>query len=549
MSITVTNDRISIETSTLLAEIEGAHLVRLADRKTGTEFIDDYEGIHPLELYFRNGDAIGAETGQSITVKRVSDHVARVIIEGEFSGRELFIRVDPETGDLCVRPSAESVRHALQAVRWKFTFDPDCTFILPFRGGHSFRAGDTHIPQGRTLWPSDWNVQLAVIEHDGVAMMVHSEDTQFIYKALTVTAEENRIGLGFESEAQGPLGDNRTAGGVEWRINTYADGWQQAADRYRDWMANSYSLADKRKDRPEWVEQTTLAVSWVSSHPGLLEPLAKLNPPEQTLIHLDKWRSDPYDVNYPKYEPSEEGRAFVKQAGEMGFKIAPHHNYFGCCKTNPVYDRVRDWHARDPVKCEPQGWFFYNDEEQIQYKMSYIHAGLARWRRELIDNVLLARDALITPAAFLDQTYHTWNTDNSPVESLTMAAGLVLLQEEFAWAAPDLVLVGENLTELSFQRQGFAQLHSPGWYHPQPEHAEVCHPICSYLWRGHSRYFAYLGIEPDNDCFEHGVGIYQKFEAIPSLVCRQEIAENPALLDPECEKMKLLKEWIEECGK
>ena len=380
MPLTVADSRISVETPTLLAEINGAHLVRLMDRKTGTEFINDSQGIHPLELYFQNGDAIGAEAGQTCTVRRVSDHVARVIIEGEYSGRELFIRVDPETGDLCVRPSAESIRHALQAVRWKFTFAPDCTFILPFRGGHVFRAGDAHIPQGRTQWPSDWNAQLAIIERDGVAMMVHSEDVQCIYKALTATTEEDHIGLGFESEAQGPLGDNRTAGGVEWRINTYG-GWQRAAGRYRDWMEKTYALADKRKVRPEWVEEISMAVSWVSSDQALLEPLSKLNPPEQTLIHLDQWRSDPYDVNYPKYEPSDEGRNFVAAASKMGFRVIPHHNYFGCCKTNPVYDRVRDWHVRDPIKGEPQGWFFYNDEEKIQYRMSYIHAGLARWRQ------------------------------------------------------------------------------------------------------------------------------------------------------------------------
>ena len=120
------------------------------------------------------------------------------------------------------------------------------------------------------------------------------------------------------------------------------------------------------------------------------------------------------------------------------------------------------------------------------------------------------------------------------------------MQEEFAWAAPDFVLAGENLTELSFQRECFAQLHSPGWYHPQPEHADMCHPICSTLWKGHSRYFGYLGVEPDNEGIEHGIGIYRKFGAIPTIICRKEIAENTALLDPGCERMKLVREWIEE---
>ena len=62
------------------------------------------------------------------------------------------------------------------------------------------------------------------------------------------------------------------------------------------------------------TQKISLAVSWASTNPQLLDGLAKLHPPEETLIHLDHWRTDPYDINYPAYEPTPATRAYLEKA-------------------------------------------------------------------------------------------------------------------------------------------------------------------------------------------------------------------------------------------
>lgn len=545
MRLTVRGTALTAETTTFKAEFEGPSLKSLFDKATGTEFISRDAGHCPVELYFADGETVGEISKSRCTVHPLSDTVARILLEGPDSDCELFLRLDVETGDLCVSPGAACSRVGLRSVRWNTPLVPEANIVIPYDGGREFRAGAALPVTKRMEWPSHWNAQLAIAEHGGASLMIHSEDRSFTYKALSVSGDAAGVALGFESEQIGPLDDNRTAGGVEWRLNTYAGDWHAPADRYRDWMVRSYELDNKRADRPAWADEVTLAVCWVGNNLKLLEPLAKLNPPENTLIHQDKWREDPYDVNYPRYVASGEGRTFVAEAQAMGFRVMPHCNYFGCCKTNPLYEQVKDWQVRDIPKKEPQGWFFQIEGTDDHYQMAYIHAGLGKWRRALVDNVLGASRDLQVPAMFLDQTYHTWNTDNPPVENMTMLEGLYALQEEFAQASPSLVLAGENLTEISFQRQAFAQLHNPGWWHAQPETVAVSHPICAYLWGGHSRYVGYVGVEPDNPCLANAVAVYSKMGALPTLVARDDVAENTALIAPDAEGGKIVREWIE----
>ena len=395
--------------------MEGATLVSVVDRKTGAEFCRKDSAPFPLELVYINKDVLASDKHLAVEVKLLSPLVARVLLLGNDSDRELFVRLDPENGDLCVSPAGHGERRGLQAVRWNIPFASDVKLILPCRNGIEV-AGDREItPSERTRWPSDWNAQLAIAQACCASMMIHSEDTHFKYKALNFRRDDGLAALGFESEQVAPLWENRAAGGVEWRINTYEGDWHAPADRYREWMAQTYRLEAKRAARPEWVEGVSLAVCWASSNPQLLDSLAKVHPPEETLIHLDQWRTSPYDVKYPEYIPTDEASAYLEKANAMGFKVMPHFNYFGCCKTHPVYQDVRDWHVRDVAKNEPQGWFFARQGTDSFYRMAYIHAGLAKWRRELIDNVVGACDRVKAPAAFLDQTYHAWNCDQGIV--------------------------------------------------------------------------------------------------------------------------------------
>lgn len=547
MGIRVEKQSIIVESDRFTARLDKGTLTSLIDRKTGAEFCRKDVLPFPLELVYVNQEILGADGQHEVAVKAMSPHVARVILKGNDSDRELFVRLDPATGDLCVRPSGQSGRTGLLAVRWSIPFARETKLVLPVRNGIEVVSGQKVLPRARNRWPTEWNAQLAIAQRDGASMMIRSEDTRFKYKALSYRNDEGLSTLGFESEQVAPLRDNRTAGGVEWRINTYDGDWRTPADRYREWMERTYRLSEKRATRPKWVNNITLAVSWASSNPQLLDSLAKIHPPEETLIHLDRWRTSPYDVKYPEYIPTEQAVAYIEKANKMGFKVMPHFNYFSCCTTHPLYEEIKTWHVRDLVKDKPQSWFQRKRGTNPSYEMGYIHSGLAKWRRELIDNVIAACDKTAAPVAFLDQTYHAWNSNPGIVENMTMVEGSWLLQEEMSYIRPELVLAGENLTEISFQREAFAQAHPVGWGNMLPRHVKAAHPICSYLWKGHSRLIGYIQLEPWNPRIDVSVEIHRKMGVLPTLVARERSAADPSLLDPaKNHAIKRILEWVKE---
>jgi len=547
VQIRVEEQSLIVESVRFTARLDGAALTSLVDRKTGAEFCRGEALTFPVELLYFNKNVAGRDKDQEVAVKLMSPHVARVILRGSDTDRELFVRLDAKTGDLCVRPSGQSKRRGLQAVRWNIPFAREATLVLPARNGIEVVSGRKVLPAARNRWPNEWNAQLAIAQRGAASMMIHSEDTGFKYKALSFRCDDGLSTLGFESEQVAPLRENRTAGGVEWRINTYDGDWHAPADRYRDWMEQTYELSAKRASRPDWVDDISLAVCWASSNPQLLDSLAKVHPPKETLIHVDRWRTSPYDVKYPEYIPTEQAMAFLKKANAMGFKVMPHFNYFSCCKTHPLYKEVEPWHVRDILRNTPQGWFIHMGGTNSFYQMAYIHSGLAKWRRELIDNVVAACDKLSAPVAFLDQTYHAWNSNPGTVENMNMVEGSWLLQEELSYIRPELVLAGENLTEISFQREAFAQTHPVGWGGMQPKHVEAAHPICSYLWKGHTRMIGYIELEPWNPRIDVSVDIHRKMGVLPTFVARERSAAQPHLLDPaRNHAIKRILEWVKE---
>jgi len=193
---------------------------------------------------------------------------------------------------------------------------------------------------------------------------------------------------------------------------------------------------------------------------------------------------------------------------------------------------------------EPEGWY-WPPQTHDYTRMAYIHPGLGLWRRTLIDAVREACAGLQAPAAFLDQTLCTWNTDNGLVENLTTAAGLRKMQEEFSAIEPGLVLAGEGLNEISFQRQCFAQAHiHDGWGELQDRHIPAAHSICAFLWQGHSRLVGYYHLGPQDKDAEIGIEVYRRMGALPTLICN-----DPALIQADQPVVKRLLELAGQGGK
>jgi hypothetical protein len=354
------------------------------------------------------------------------------------------------------------------------------------------------------------------------------------FKGLNLSRNGTRTELGFDTEAPGPVWENRTAGGIEWRISVTAGDWRTPAGRYRDRLREVDDLERMRRGRPDWVDSISLAQCWASPNLEMLDALAEVHPPGETLIHLSNWRTEKYDVNYPDYTPTEKALEYMKKAKEMGFHVMPHFNYFAVYYEHPFFQEVRDFQLRSVDKNEPQGWH-WPPETHDYTRMAYIHPGLGLWRMKLIDVVIDACSKMGTDTAFIDQTLCTWNTDNGLVQGLSTVGGLSVLQEEFANVEPGLVLTGEGLNEVSFVREAFAQAHiHNGWGDLTEDHVEAAHPICSFLWEPHTRLLGYYHhLNPKNKNVDLCIEVYRRMGAIPTIV-----TNNPDDLRNPGEAMK-----------
>lgn len=520
MKIWQEGNRLWIDAPHFMAQWEGAALVSVVAKQNDSEFCRP-GSMYPLQFYYVHEDTLDADKHQKVEVHVLSEWAARVILTGADSERELLIRLDPVNGDLCITPSGQSARRGVAAIRWNIAFAPETTLILPCVNGLKVEKERTLPRTKRFPWPFTWNAQLAIAQTNGMSLMVHAEDTNCKFKALNLKREEQGTStLGFESEQVGPLWDNRTAGGVEWRLNVYAGDWQTPASRYRNWLSSAYPLAAIRAARPAWVDEMSLNIMWAGTNPLLLDRLAQVYPPSKVLIMMASWRTSKFDINYPDYYPTDETRRFMAKANTMGYHVMPYFNYFSCSNDHVLFDTLRDWQLRSPFRNEPQGWYWPPDTYDYT-RNGYIHPGLARWRRILIDRVRSACLSLGASIAFIDQTLCAWNTDNGLVENMTTVEGLHRLQEEFAAIQPDLMLAGEGCNEISFQRESFAQAHIRETIHPggvlTPEHVAMSVPICSFLWQGHTRLLGYYHLDAWEKDMELGIEVYRNLGAMPTL--------------------------------
>jgi hypothetical protein len=518
--ISVEGQKLFVESKNFTAEFTGACLTSLIDLKRKTQFCRRDESAFPIELFFVDEDVLKQDKKQKIEVKPLSDLAARVVITGASTDRELFVRLDPVTGDLCVTPGGRSLRRrGLLSVRWNISFTHEADIIMPCVNGIFVENDRGFPPNARFGWPWGWNAQLVIVEQNNCSLMIHSEDKAFKYKSLNLFRNDGLTTLGFESEQVGPVWQNDSAGGVEWRLNTYEGNWKTPAKRHRGWMNRTYNLEEKRANRPKWVDDISFTLQWANADVNLLEALAKVYPPEKTLIHLSNWRTSKYDIDYPDYIPSEQAKAFMKKANDMKFKVMLHYNFWAVDINHPVFQQLRQWQVRSVARNELQGWYWPPTTYDYT-QMAYIHPGSGIWRRILIDAVLNSSRKIKAPAVFLDQTFCTWNTDNGMVENMTTMEGMRQLQEEFVAIHPDIVLAGEELHEISFQRECFAQAHIfDGWGELKPHHIPVAHPICSFLWEGHTRLVGYYHLNPSDKDVDIGIEVYRRMGAIPTLIC------------------------------
>ncbi len=476
-TVQVRDDKIFIETSTLSAVISAGYLTSLKSRLNGEEYISssDEKAGSALQIIYPLGEIVdlGAENYGKISLHEVSAQKAQIVFHGWNGDGLLTIATDDATGDLIIEPSAYSSRPGVMACRWNIPgIRHDLSLTAPLFQGIKLKLDDPLIRESRWIWPYSWEAGLAILQSSDGGFWVHTEDTNFRYKALMTGNKADPFSLGFDSEAYGPLDNNLAAGGLGWRINVFRGDWKVPAARYRDWLWKSYDLEKEEEKRLPWIHDVKFAISWCPGDTEILDALARKIPPGKVLLHFPDWRTDIYDQNYPAYVASEKGKGFIRKCNEMGFHVMPHFNSIDMDPSNPAYTWIRDFQYRHAETKKLMGWSWVDgrvlgvpesNQSRIENRdknvMIKVHPGLSMWRSILGENIRKAGRELDLGTVFIDVTLVTQNLHNCLVESTTSTEGMKKLIGHVGSLGRGLVVGGEGLNEITMQGLSFAQAH------------------------------------------------------------------------------------------
>jgi hypothetical protein len=539
-SVVVQDDKVYIETYTLIAVIEKGVLLSLRSKISGEEFIEkpDINYFRALQILYSNNEIINVneEKFGSIKTRQISDRSAEILFHNWDGDGVLFITVDAETGDLLIEPSAYSSRPGVRACRWNMSgLKPGLELVAPFFQGIKLKLDDPLIKNNRWEWPHSWEAGLAIFQSREGGFWVHTQDNRYRYKAIQTGLESDPYVIGFDSEAYGPLDNNLNAGGICWRINTFQGDWHTPAENYRKWYWKAYNLESEEQRRQPWINDVKLALSWCPGKPEILDALAKKVSPEKVLLHFSDWRTDGYDENYPDYNASKSAKAFIKKCSEMGFHVMPHFNSIDMDPSHPVYAQVRDFQYRSVETKKLQGWSWYkgrsigvpesnvnrldNRDKKVMVK---IHPGLTMWRSILGENILKAVRELSLDTVFIDVTLCIWNIHNCLVESMAPTEGMNRLIRQVERLGDGLVVGGEGLNEIIAQGQSFAQAHLFKSWHSSIEGLERaggCN-LNEFLFGKLCRTFGYSGLGGRDENEELRMQIHLEHGAIPTITIR-----------------------------
>ena len=551
VSLRVDGLRIFVETATLAAVLDAGRLVSLRSRRTGEEFLDGKAGEGPsLALLYRGGERVpvtAARFGQ-VSVHALSETRAEVVVAAWDADGTIVVTADAETGDLVLQPGAFSSRPGVRACRLTMAgIRPGLDLVAPFFQGARLALEDSLVRDSHWPWPMHWEAALAILAGRDSGFWVHARDDRYRYKALHVGSPEGARSLGFDCEAWGPIDDNRSAGGLAWRVNVFDGDWTVPASRYRDWLWTAHGLAARERERREWVRGVGFAVSWCPGQPEILDALAAWLPPRRVLLHYPDWRTLPYDEGYPTFEPSDAAKAFTARARAMGFRLMPHFNSVDMDPSHPVYARVRDFEYRDVETKRVQGWAWHeersigvpesntarlgNRDKKVMVK---IHPGLGLWRSILGTAVQDAARALDLETVFLDVTLVSQNLHNCFVEGLTSSEGMLRLVDHVAGLGGGLVVGGEGRNEVTAQGLSFAQAHLfRSWQENAEglERAGGC-PLGELLFGRLCRTIGYSALSGRDEQQALRLRVHESLGAIPTITVdsAEEIRQpNPAV--------------------
>ena len=535
-SLRVEGERVLVETSTLKAVLDGATLISLIRKSDGRQFIDAGQADSlALKLVYPGNEAIplGGAPNDLVTCLQINERLAHIRISSWYGDGVIAVSYDPESGDLIVEPSGYASRPGLRACRWTLSgLAEELELIAPFYQGIQLPLEDPLIQNQRWGWPYQWEAGMAILAGEKGGFWIHCQDDRYRYKSLMVGSEAYPRSLGFDTEPYGPLDDKLGAGNLAWRINVFSGDWKEPAARYRDWLAGAYQLTGV--ERPGWVHDLKMAVSWCPCDMDLLHALAGVVDPPHVLLHVPQWRTDRYDQNYPTFKASEKGAAFIREARRLGFRVMPHANSIDMDPLNPVYSTIRDFQYRSLESKQVEGWAYKgrrfpvpeSNAARLRYRdyntMVKVHPGLSMWRSILTENIISAAEELDLDLIFLDVTLNTRNLHNAIVENTSSTEGMKMLTALVAASGKGLLVGGEGRNEITMQDQFVAQVHLFKSAHSNVsglERVKVL-PLNEFMFGRWCRSIGYANIGGRNKEEDMRMNIHLAQGAIPTITVR-----------------------------
>jgi hypothetical protein len=533
--LTVTDRRITVDTRTLTAVLDDGLITSLVRKSDGRELLRSKVDAAPaLQLIYGKDEVVplGGALDSNVRCLRLNDHHAEVRIGSWHGDGVIAVREDAASGDLVIEPSGYASRPGLRACRWTIAgIDAELELVAPFWQGVRLPLEDSLIRHTHWEWPLQWEAGLAILQGKDGGLWVHCRDTQYRYKNLKVGTPDDARRIGLDTENYGPLEERLAAGGLAWRINVYSGDWQVPAGLYRQWLSRAYQM--EGRDHPEWVRDLRLAVSWCPTDLAVLDALAAHVDPKCVLLHVPNWRTDGYDENYPTFQASAAGRAFVGKARSMGYRVMPHFNAIDMDPTNPAYPYVRDFEYRNAITKRVHGWSWIDGaargvpesnaarmRHRSEKVMVKVHPGLSMWRSILAENVQAAVQALSLDTVFLDVTHNAWNLANCLVENMTCVEGMKRLIAQVAGIEGVRVVGGEGRHEVVMSEEALAQVHlfqSSGHANvPGLERTGRC-AVSEFLFGNWCRSFGYSWLSGDSPESQLRMQLHMDLGAIPTL--------------------------------
>jgi hypothetical protein len=553
-SLHIEGDKVLVETHTLKAVLDKGTLISLIRKADGKEFIDPGQvDTLALKLVYAGDEAVslGEAPNDLVTCLQINEHRADIRLESWYGDAVISVEYDPLTGDLLIEPSGYASRPGLRACRWVVSgLNPELELVVPFYQGIQLPIEDPLIQNQRWGWPNRWEAGLAILLGDNGGFWVHCQDDRYRYKSLKVGCDEYPRSLGFDTEPYGPLDDKLGTGNLVWRINVFEGTWEVPAARYSEWFEEAYDL--KNVQRPEWVGDLKLALSWCPNNIEMITALAKKVDPQHVLLHASHWRKDKYDQNYPTFKASEEGAEFIREAQKLGFHVMPHANSIDMDPLHPTYHTIRDFQYRSLESKQVEGWAYKNkrfpvpesNAARLRYRdyntMVKVHPGLSMWRSILIENIMEAAEELDLELIFIDVTLNTRNLHNAIVENMSSTEGMKKLTAQLANSGKGLLVGGEGRNEITIQDQFIGQAHLFRSGHqniPGIERVKAL-PLNEFMFGKWCRSMGYANIGGKSEEQNMRMKMHLTQGAIPTITVRSvEDIENPNKMVAEFLKM------------